>query len=188
MIGVGETVGGVETSRMCERHPAKCFSLGSRARAIYSTGTCRRTVPLLFPFPSLRILSLSLSLSFLPSRCWKLPGHLSAAPRKCRSNSCTSARLIGQVCRHDVRPSFLPSFLPFLSASKFHAPFFHLSSNPDYGARIMHFLPTPPTSSRFVPRRKEDSRRLYRSKSGMKNDNSGKWDYRCWNVVAGSAL
>lgn len=93
---------GVETSRMCERHPAKCFSLGSRARAIYSTGTCRRTVPTLFLSPILSLSPLSYLASFLVHRYWKLPGHLSAAG-KCRSNSSTSAELIGQVCRDVVR-------------------------------------------------------------------------------------
>ena len=53
---------------------------------------------LLYPLPSL-VSSLSLS---LVHRCWKLPGHLSAAG-KCRSNSSTSAELIGQVCHEFLR-------------------------------------------------------------------------------------
>lgn len=124
---IGRRTVGVETSRMCERHPAKCFSLGSRARAIYSTGTCRRTVPLLFPSPSPplpRILTLSLSLvsSLANTDAGSYPVTCPRRHGKCRSNSSTSARLIGQVCRHDVRVPFpslpSPSF-PRL-ASKFH--------------------------------------------------------------------
>lgn len=85
---------------------------------------CRFSFPLP-PLPSLAS-SLSLSLSLVSSLANTDAGSYPVTcPRrhgKCRSNSSTSARLIGQVCRHDVRIPFpslpSPSF-PRL-ASKFH--------------------------------------------------------------------
>lgn len=85
---------------------------------------CRFSFPLP-PLPSLAS-SLSLSLSLVSSLANTDAGSYPVTcPRrhgKCRSNSSTSARLIGQVCRHDVRVPFpslpSPSF-PRL-ASKFH--------------------------------------------------------------------
>lgn len=79
-----------------------------------------------FPLPPLPSHPHSLSLSLVSSLANTDAGSYPVTcPRrhgKCRSNSSTSARLIGQVCRHDVRIPFpslpSPSF-PRL-ASKFH--------------------------------------------------------------------
>ena len=90
--------------------------------------------------------SLSLSLSrFFPRDAGSYPVTCPRRHGKCRSNSSTSARLIGQVCRHDVRIPFpsppFPSF-PRL-ASKFHGTRAIRAPPPPLGILIFENRPPP---------------------------------------------